>query len=238
MRKLFVTKDAPLHLDDRGILGLELFDKEFCGDLWVYQVPASEDIYCGIAVFRPRVDGKVDSAMTTIPLMPKGLNSWKATSTIVAFASNAAFLSVSLTNSRFVRVLGLQSLNSNNRWVPNACNLFASFSARRTSSGIIARSPRAPPPVPTGGLTPIPIRLRFRRRPTTIKIKCHLSKILTFVKDKMDSASFFSRACFLLVSRGATRSIFAPGRDRDIHFFDNERQKSGYAERFFFITES
>ena len=59
-----------------------------------------------------------DSAMTTIPLMPKGLNSWKATSTMVAFASSAAFFSVSCTNSRLPRVLGLQSFNSNNRWVP------------------------------------------------------------------------------------------------------------------------
>ncbi len=90
-------------------------------------------------------------------------------------------------------------------------------------------------PFPREGWRPIPIRLRFRRRPTTLKIKCHLSKILTFVKDKMDSASFFFRACFMPVSRGATQSIFAPGRDHDIHFFDNERQNPRRAKRFSLI---
>lgn len=68
--------------------------------------------------------------------MPKGLNSWKATSTIVAFASSAAFFIASVTNSRLLRVLELQSRISSNRWVPNACNLFSSYSARRKLPGL------------------------------------------------------------------------------------------------------
>jgi len=68
-------------------------------------ISTSEDINRCITVLRPGMDRQVDSAMITIPLMPKGLNSWKAISTMVAFASRAAFFRVSRTNSRLVRVL-------------------------------------------------------------------------------------------------------------------------------------
>ncbi len=54
--------------------------------------------------------------------MPNGLNSWKDMSTIVALASFAAETKAFFTLFRSFRILGLQSLNSTNKWVPKACN--------------------------------------------------------------------------------------------------------------------
>jgi hypothetical protein len=133
-----------------------------------------------------------DSAMTTIPLTPKGLNSWKATSTIVAFASNAAFLRVSCTNCRLPRVLGLHSLNSNSRWVPKACNLFASFSARRSCFPVFRDPASTAFRSRRRVCCQIRIRRDFRRRHHVFNLVCHLSKLILFVKKKSPRASFFS----------------------------------------------
>jgi hypothetical protein len=62
-----------------------------------------------------------------MPVIPKGLNSWKEISTIVAFASFAAETKASRTDSRLFRIVGLQSLNSTKRWVPKAYNSLPSF---------------------------------------------------------------------------------------------------------------
>ena len=72
MRKLFITEDSPLDLDDRGVLGLEFLNEEVRGDPGIYQVSAGEDIYCGIAVFRPGVDGKMGFGDNHHPAHAKG----------------------------------------------------------------------------------------------------------------------------------------------------------------------
>ena len=71
---------------------------------------------------------RCDSAMTTIPLIPKGLNSWNDTSIIVALASFAAATKAPLTLFRSLRISGLQSLNYTNRWVPKAYNFLPPLS--------------------------------------------------------------------------------------------------------------
>jgi hypothetical protein len=75
--------------------------------------------------------------------------------------------------------------------VPNACNLFASFSARRPTPddvGIL----RAPPSAPAEGLivNPSPPRLQAARKKS--KFSFHLSKMELNVKDKNESRPFFS----------------------------------------------
>src|SRR3990170_3988569 len=65
---------------------------------------------------------KWDSAMTTTPLTPKGLNSWKEVSTIVALQALAAETMISLTTSTFFSNSGLQPCSSTNRCLPSACN--------------------------------------------------------------------------------------------------------------------
>src|ERR1700690_3238126 len=72
MGKLFGAEDSPLYLEDRGILGLELINEVVCGDPGVDQVPAGEDIYCGITVFRPGVDGKMGFGYDHHPADAKG----------------------------------------------------------------------------------------------------------------------------------------------------------------------
>ena len=54
-----MAENPPFHLDNGRVLALELFDKEFCCDPGIDKVPASEDIYCGVAVFWPSVDCKM-----------------------------------------------------------------------------------------------------------------------------------------------------------------------------------
>jgi len=54
-----MAQHAPLYLYEGGVLGLELFDKELGGYLRLDKVPAGEDVYCGVAVLRPGVNGKV-----------------------------------------------------------------------------------------------------------------------------------------------------------------------------------
>src|SRR3989475_6259569 len=68
-----------------------------------------------------------DSAMTTIPLMPKGLNWWKWVPTMVAFAILAAATKISSTLFTSFRSLGLQPFNSSTKCRPSACNSFAPF---------------------------------------------------------------------------------------------------------------
>ena len=72
MGKLFGTEETPLYLEDRGVLGLELLNEVVCGDLGVDQVPSGEDIYRGIAVFRPRMDGEMGLGYDHHPADAKG----------------------------------------------------------------------------------------------------------------------------------------------------------------------
>src|SRR5574337_452592 len=60
--------------------------------------------------------------MTTTPLTPKGLNSWKEVSTMVALQAFAAQTRISLTTSAFFSNSGLQPCSSTNRCFPSACN--------------------------------------------------------------------------------------------------------------------
>src|SRR5262245_13244116 len=66
---------------------------------------------------------RCDSAMTTTPLMPNGLNSWKTTSTIVACARLAASTMDVFTVSRLLRASASQSNSSSSRCRPSACTL-------------------------------------------------------------------------------------------------------------------
>src|SRR5437899_3575307 len=68
-----------------------------------------------------------DSAITTMPLMPKGLNWWKWVPTMVAFAILAAATKISSTLFTSFRSLGLQPFNSSTKCRPSACNSFAPF---------------------------------------------------------------------------------------------------------------
>jgi len=72
-------------------------------------------------------DGQVwierwDSAMTTTPLTPKGLNSWKATSTTVALHALAAETMISRTASTFLSNSGSHPYSSTKRCLPSALN--------------------------------------------------------------------------------------------------------------------
>src|SRR6266850_6286508 len=60
--------------------------------------------------------------MTTTPLTPKGLNSWKTTSTIVACARFAASISAPFTDSTLLMASRSQSNNSRSRYRPKAFN--------------------------------------------------------------------------------------------------------------------
>src|SRR2546428_965498 len=64
--------------------------------------------------------------MTTTPLIPKGLNSWNTTSTMVACARLAASTSAPFTASRLSMASGAQSNNSRSRCRPRAFNPVAS----------------------------------------------------------------------------------------------------------------
>src|SRR6266511_309575 len=66
---------------------------------------------------------RCDSAMTTTPLMPNGLNSWKTTSTMVACARLAASTMDAFTMSRQLMASGSQSNSSSSRCRPSACTL-------------------------------------------------------------------------------------------------------------------
>src|SRR5262249_30689843 len=66
---------------------------------------------------------RCDSAMTTTPLMPNGLNSWKITSTMVACARLAASTMDVFTMSRLLMASGSQSNSSSNMCRPSACTL-------------------------------------------------------------------------------------------------------------------
>src|SRR6185295_3354084 len=67
---------------------------------------------------------RCDSAMTTTPLMPNGLNSWKTTSTMVACARLAASTMDVFTVSRLLSASASQSNSSSSRCRPSACTLF------------------------------------------------------------------------------------------------------------------
>src|SRR6266540_1609157 len=80
--------------------------------------------------------------MTTTPLTPKGLNSWKTTSTIVACARFAASISAPLTVSRLLMASRSQSNNSRSRCRPKAFNragLLSSPFIYRTSPATLSR---------------------------------------------------------------------------------------------------
>src|SRR5919197_968610 len=86
-----------------------------------------------------------DSAMTTTPLMPKGLNSWKTTSTMVAWARFAASIRAPFTASRLLITSGSQSNNSTSRCRPRAFNPAALLSAIRSSTApLLQRLPASP----------------------------------------------------------------------------------------------
>src|SRR5262249_16316409 len=63
-----------------------------------------------------------DSAMTTTPEIPNGLNSWKTTSTMVAWARFAASTRAPFTFSRLLMASESQSNNSSSRCRPRAFN--------------------------------------------------------------------------------------------------------------------
>src|SRR2546430_13653357 len=86
-----------------------------------------------------------DSAMTTTPLMPKGLNSWKTTSTIVAWARFAASIRAPFTASRSLITSGSQSNNSTRRCRPRAFNPVALLSPIQSSTApLLRRLPASP----------------------------------------------------------------------------------------------
>src|SRR3990170_4781145 len=68
-----------------------------------------------------------DSAMTTTPLTPKGLNSWKATSTTVALQALAAATKISRTASTFLSNSGSHPYSSTKRCLPSALNELPPF---------------------------------------------------------------------------------------------------------------
>src|SRR2546428_112039 len=86
-----------------------------------------------------------DSAMTTTPLIPKGLNSWKTTSTMVAWARFAASIRAPFTASRLLITSGSQSNNSTRRCRPRAFNPVALLSPIRSSTApLLRRLPASP----------------------------------------------------------------------------------------------
>src|SRR5438132_580002 len=80
-----------------------------------------------------------DSAMTTTPLIPKGLNSWKTTSTMVAWARFAASIRAPFTASRLLITSGAQSNNSTRRCRPRASNPVALLAPIRSSTAPLLR---------------------------------------------------------------------------------------------------
>src|SRR2546428_156475 len=86
-----------------------------------------------------------DSAMTTTPLIPKGLNSWTTTSTMVAWARFAASIRAPFTASRLLITSGSQSNNSTRRCRPRAFNPVALLSPIRSSTApLLRRLPASP----------------------------------------------------------------------------------------------
>src|SRR6266568_217391 len=83
-----------------------------------------------------------DSAMTTTPLIPNGLNSWKTTSTIVACARFAASMREPFTASRLLMESESQSNNSRSRCRPKAFNPAASFRLRPSTAPLLQRAHR------------------------------------------------------------------------------------------------
>src|SRR5438034_10924053 len=83
-----------------------------------------------------------DSAMTTTPLIPNGLNSWKTTSTIVACARFAASMRELFTASRLLMDSESQSNNSRSRCRPKAFNPAASFRLRPSTAPLLQRAHR------------------------------------------------------------------------------------------------
>src|SRR5215467_3006456 len=81
-----------------------------------------------------------DSAMTTTPLIPNGLNSWKTTSTIVACARFAASMRELFTASRLLMDSESQSNNSRSRCRPKAFNPTSSFRLRPSTAPLLQRS--------------------------------------------------------------------------------------------------
>src|SRR5262247_3419486 len=80
-----------------------------------------------------------DSAMTTTPLMPNGLNSWKTTSTMVAWARFAASTRAPLTDSRLLMASRSQSNISSKRCRPRAFNPLVPLSPIRPSTAPLLR---------------------------------------------------------------------------------------------------
>src|SRR5687767_8710979 len=89
-----------------------------------------------------------DSAMTTTPLTPNGLNSWKTTSTIVACARFAASTRAAFTDSRLLMASESQSNSSRSRCRPSAFNRMSlPFPIRPSTAPLLRRmlsSPLAP----------------------------------------------------------------------------------------------
>src|SRR5439155_22454419 len=80
-----------------------------------------------------------DSAMTTTPEIPNGLNSWKTTSTMVAWARFAASTSAPFTFSRLLMASESQSNNSSSRCRPRAFNLLTLLYPVRPSTAPLLR---------------------------------------------------------------------------------------------------
>src|SRR6266850_1853604 len=80
-----------------------------------------------------------DSAMTTTPLMPNGLNSWKTTSTMVAWARFAASTRAPLTASRLLMASGSQSNISSRRCRPRAFKPVVPLSIRSSTAPLLRR---------------------------------------------------------------------------------------------------
>src|SRR6266446_1925501 len=80
--------------------------------------------------------------MTTTPLIPNGLNSWKTTSTIVACARFAASMRELFTASRLLMDSEAQSNNSRSRCRPKAFNPAASFRLRPSTAPLLQRAHR------------------------------------------------------------------------------------------------
>src|SRR5499426_4019921 len=77
--------------------------------------------------------------MTTTPLMPNGLNSWKTTSTMVAWARFAASIKAPLTASRLLMASGSQSNISSSRCRPRAFKPVVPLSIRSSTAPLLRR---------------------------------------------------------------------------------------------------
>src|SRR5437867_253081 len=85
-----------------------------------------------------------DSAMTTTPEIPNGLNSWKTTSTMVACALFAASTSAPFTFSMLLMASESQSNNSSSRCRPRAFNPLTLLCPIRPSTAPLLRRAISP----------------------------------------------------------------------------------------------